>query len=63
MFMLSAPVDGIYLTNTNESQYYVRKSLSYNEMEHGTLRCVTVGGYPPPEIKVNIQRTNTSKKY
>ena len=50
---VTAHVQDLYVTNANESEYAVGKTLQYNENEPGTLRCVSVGGYPPPDMQVS----------
>ena len=46
-------MDGIYFSNNNHSELVHRRTLYFNENEASTLRCVSVGGYPPPDVQVN----------
>ena len=49
---VAAPVDAIYLSNLNKSIYSGNSVLKYDERDPGLLRCISIGGYPPPEVQV-----------
>lgn len=54
-YFISAPVELTYITNGNETDYLEKPNmLHYSENEPGTLRCISIGGYPPPEMLVYI---------
>lgn len=50
---VAAPVDQVYVTDSNMTDVPMPFKLIYTEHKPGTLRCVSEGGYPPPDLQVS----------
>lgn len=54
LFTISAPVQAITVNSDNATAMSPRstKTLTFVEHQPGTLRCVSLGGYPPPDMQL-----------
>ena len=52
LVIYAAPVEEIHLTSNNHTAH--SPSLTFIEGQPSTLRCVTVGGFPTPELYVYV---------
>ncbi|ELT94953.1 hypothetical protein CAPTEDRAFT_222036 [Capitella teleta] len=65
-FFVRAPVQAITVTSDNATAMIPRstKTLTFVEHQPGTLRCVSLGGYPPPDMQLFLSdNTNITRQF
>ena len=63
---LTAPVETIFISNENrteEGEGARIRGLSFVEHKPSTVRCISVGGYPPPEMDIHLGNQDITDQF